>query len=719
MIKTKTLLHSFAFIAVLLCLLGEANAAKAQEFERFGQLKLDPANPDSLKALVKLLKGAQQSGLCNYADSSRWIAPFLTRRTSPDGKFTAEITDNGLLIKKANSDVVVKSIKAQKSERNPFTGARINDFSWSPDSKELIYGGQNGLHLYDLASGTIKNSGDPDLLVSRLTWSSGGKYIAMIRSSDHFKTHLKNLVILEFPALNEVFNYSISGANSVAWSCDGNYLAFNSGQGITSILDTRNKFAKKSICRARSGSLCWSPNGKYLAIADYFSNLKIYRVDDCKPIQTLDQTGVENFAWSCDGKNILIEKREPVPLIAEIPLKLNANETDLLIETVPEPKPGDGDFMPKDINECYQHFDKLFPLSIRADIKEMPVPSDVIKYHHGLGTFLRNTLGLWSGSVFKDYLEGHTNVQHPDDISNYLLRGYWYHLRGESHDVFADMAKAGTNDCVKLEAPKDGPQLDQRRVVYSGLSRMKEAGINIDDYAERFNKIESMVEKKVDESEIAQSLEKVRKSYSRNLGRLGSLCDQLYDDGPLNKLCREMENALRSRWKKNKAFQENVWFFCYVQPDGTISNIEADNPKKYGAATCSKGKKQLLSLELKSPFPLQCPIPLVVTLNNDPNEIQVYVRHLNFSPYWYVFDSKVRKYWSESKLGQDGQVEVHMRVYRDGKIKNLVIVKGSGDADFDKKVMEVMSNAPSFGHFPDGSHEYSEMDQTWGFRYRF
>lgn len=711
---------SFFALTVLLHSSSQFPAALAQDIERYGNFKIDVSNKDSMKNLVNLLRsGTKRSDFDKLADSPKWHAPYLMQRTSPDGKLTAEITDDGFQIRKANTDVILQTIKAEKSERNPFIGAKINDLSWSPDSKKLIFGAQNGLHLLDLATGNVKHMGDPDLRVSRLAWSPTGKYIAIVRASDHFKTYLEDLVILEMPSLNDKITHSGIGGNSIAWSNDGKRFAFYSSKGSISVINVDKGFGKKDWAEAtirptRSGALCWSSNAKFLAVVDYFSNVKIYQIDSGKPVQKLDIPGVANIAWSNDGKSLLLDQIEPVNLIQEIPLKMNSEQSDLLVENVPEPKPGDSDFIPNDLEDCYKHLDKLLPVSVRSDIKDMPVPSDVIKYHHGLGTFLRNSLGLWSGSTFKDYINKNTKEQHPDEISHCILRGYWYHLHGEQHDVFADMSNSSKKNTVKLEEPKDGLLLDQRRIVFSGLNRMKDSGLNIDDYAERFNKIESMVENRIDETEISERIESVRKAYSRFLGRSGTLCDQLYDDGPLCKLCREIENSLMKDWKRNKAFQEKVWFFCYVQPDGTISNIEADNPKKYGPAACSKGKKLLSSLKLKSPSLF--PIPLVVALNNENSETEVYVRHLNFSPYWYVFDTKVKKYWNESKLGQDGQVKVRMRVYRDGNIKNLSLVKGSGDAEFDKKVMEAMDKAPSFGHFPDGSHEYSELEQTWGYR---
>src|SRR4051812_36830867 len=64
---------------------------------------------------------------------------------------------------------------------------------------------------------------------------------------------------------------------------------------------------------------------------------------------------------------------------------------------------------------------------------------DVVLMHHGLGTWIRNNLGLWRGSPLGDFLADEGFAE-PDDMSTgviYALRGY---LRGESY--LADLAAA-------------------------------------------------------------------------------------------------------------------------------------------------------------------------------------------------------------------------------------------------------------------------------------
>lgn len=711
-------MHSKIFqLSIIACSLGLAAPAFGQpsnQNEMFGQVRIDPSKPDQMKSLIQALQNINRpSDFYTQVDSPKWICAQIGRRTSPDGKFVAIIQNENLVVSNAKDSATIKTIKAEKAERNPTNRGRINDISWSGDSKKLLYGGVNGAHIYNVETGEITPVGDQNFQVTSCSWSPAEKYIALMTGLNPFENYNKELQILDSHNLKLLYKQSAIGNNSVAWSPDGNYLAFGIGKGVHYIVDTQKYFAKSEIAVARNGVLCWSPDSKYLAIADPFSGITIYSTSTWKAVQKIDRKGFTNLAWSKDGKFMMGESREPGLMFSMFELKRNAAQTDLAIEEIPPPKPGDADYMPANLEECYSHFDKMLPRAVRASILEMAVPSEVIRFHHGLGTFLRNTLGLWSGSTFSDYINKNTKERHPDEISNNLLRGYWYHLQGEKHDIFADMNK-DKNQKVELNEPINGPMIDQRRVVYSGLSKIKEAGLPIDDYFEGFGKIEELVKSKAPESEISDKLEKLRKSYSKQIGRIGRLVDQLYEDGPLSKMCRQIESSLRESWKENKAFNQDVWLFCYVQPDGTLSNIETDDPKRYGPAVCTRAIKALASIKLDSPS--KTPIPLVVTLNNVPEKTQVYVRHLNFSPYWYVFDTKVINYWRSSNLGDDGQVDVRMKVYRDGTIRDLVISKSSGDKEFDKKILETMGKAPSMGHFPDGGHEFSEVEQTWGYR---
>lgn len=54
---------------------------------------------------------------------------------------------------------------------------------------------------------------------------------------------------------------------------------------------------------------------------------------------------------------------------------------------------------------------------------------DLILYHHGFGTQIRNTFELWSGNpeLLKDM--GYTTEDHPDDVSMKIIEAIWDKLQ--------------------------------------------------------------------------------------------------------------------------------------------------------------------------------------------------------------------------------------------------------------------------------------------------
>jgi hypothetical protein len=52
---------------------------------------------------------------------------------------------------------------------------------------------------------------------------------------------------------------------------------------------------------------------------------------------------------------------------------------------------------------------------------------DLIKFHHGWGTGIRNDLGLWQGN--KDLIKD-TKANHPDDASMVIIEAVWKELQG-------------------------------------------------------------------------------------------------------------------------------------------------------------------------------------------------------------------------------------------------------------------------------------------------
>ena len=79
--------------------------------------------------------------------------------------------------------------------------------------------------------------------------------------------------------------------------------------------------------------------------------------------------------------------------------------------------------------------DSLLQLACTLDsdvVDEMREGSEknMVLYHHGLGTGLRNGWGLWKGSRLSKYFN-EIGLVHPDDMSGVILTSFWRRLHGQ------------------------------------------------------------------------------------------------------------------------------------------------------------------------------------------------------------------------------------------------------------------------------------------------
>lgn len=88
-------------------------------------------------------------------------------------------------------------------------------------------------------------------------------------------------------------------------------------------------------------------------------------------------------------------------------------------------------YVPKDLGESFAELDKLLPEVDRAEMRALPQRGGMIRYHIGLGTWMRNNWGLWGGSRLQKYFNDH-GVTHPEEMSALILYHYHDWLNGDT-----------------------------------------------------------------------------------------------------------------------------------------------------------------------------------------------------------------------------------------------------------------------------------------------
>lgn len=83
---------------------------------------------------------------------------------------------------------------------------------------------------------------------------------------------------------------------------------------------------------------------------------------------------------------------------------------------MPEPTP---------LDAAMAQIDELLHPEDKAYILQADSSDDVsVEVHHSVGRFLRNELGLWKNSPLAQYLKEEHGIDHPDDMSHFLVVQY-------------------------------------------------------------------------------------------------------------------------------------------------------------------------------------------------------------------------------------------------------------------------------------------------------
>ena len=89
-----------------------------------------------------------------------------------------------------------------------------------------------------------------------------------------------------------------------------------------------------------------------------------------------------------------------------------------------------GVYIPANLLECLVELDKQLSEIDKQEMQALPKREDMIRYHHSLGMWMRNTWGLWGGSRLQKYFTDR-KISHPDEMSSVVLYHYHDWLNGK------------------------------------------------------------------------------------------------------------------------------------------------------------------------------------------------------------------------------------------------------------------------------------------------
>lgn len=231
-------------------------------FERnFGIWTLDPATGQAAQVPVRL-RGVAQAPAIEYETFANRLGEMAL---SPDGKKVAFVV-HGEIFASSSED----GGTASRVTRTP---AGESEVAWSPDSRALVYTSRRDeepqLYLFDFSSGEERRLTSGDEAALSPVFSPDGTRIVYVRGGQE----LRVLTLdgqEDRPLARGVFWLQpLSNDRSIAWSPDGEWLAYTAVSGpFTNIhvvsASGGDPRPVSFLANASAGSISWSPDGTYL-----------------------------------------------------------------------------------------------------------------------------------------------------------------------------------------------------------------------------------------------------------------------------------------------------------------------------------------------------------------------------------------------------------------------------------------------------------------------
>lgn len=145
--------------------------------------------------------------------------------------------------------------------------------------------------------------------------------------------------------------------------------------------------------------------------------------------------------WNISRKIFFLRKANDIVARKERKEQIIKEREDLKQRLVAEKI--DNIYIPKDLGDCFIELDKQLSEVDKNEMKALPKRDDMIKYHFGLGMWMRNNWGLWGGSRLQKYFTDR-KIGHPDDMSSVVLFFYHDWLNGKK-ETWKDWEKNPKN----------------------------------------------------------------------------------------------------------------------------------------------------------------------------------------------------------------------------------------------------------------------------------
>ena len=282
-------------------------AVSALDFSPDGQFILT-AGDDGTARLWDAKTGEHLRDFLGHTSTINYGAAF-----SPDGKY----------IVTGSYDMTVRlwDTRIGKQLQQFAVGeSRVRDVRFSPDGKNLLTAGDDGVHLWDAQTGErIRQFGELEG-VYRATFSPDGKYVLTAAGgADDGKARLWDASTGE---LIREYQSALGEMSAVDFSPDGKYVISDGGDNIVHIWDTQTGQELRQLIGHTSVLFTeiFSPDGKTIATASVDNTARLWDFQTGQELRRFigHSAAVENVAFSPDGKHIVTSSDDGTAILWDV-----------------------------------------------------------------------------------------------------------------------------------------------------------------------------------------------------------------------------------------------------------------------------------------------------------------------------------------------------------------------------------------------------------------
>lgn len=176
---------------------------------------------------------------------------------------------------------------------------------------------------------------------------------------------------------------------------------------------------------------------------------------------------------------------------------------------------------------------------------------------------------------------------------------------------------------------------------------------------------------------------------------------------------RYLQAEIKSQWKPVSGLQDKSIFLVTVDSNGRVCAAIPSMNDTQNIDVQNNITQFISSLPALEPNHLGVSLMFETTLSNEPAEIQLAQKTINFQPYVARITKDVKARWTPPIENQAHDVSLVIRVYSDGTVANALVGHSSGIQAFDSSAIKALAQSTPLERFPEGSPKYVDMLLTF------